>query len=97
MRQKFCCLFVLMILSSCASKKDILYLQDADNIVNNNLNYSSATIQPNDILRISIESLEPEAALIYNKGISQGVQAQSIQLLQLDGYLVSIDLSLIHI
>lgn len=91
MRLKFCGLLILMFLCSCASKKDVLYLQDADNVANSNLNYTSATIQPNDILRISIESLEPEAALIYNKGVSQSVQAQSIQLLQLDGYLVSID------
>lgn len=91
MRLKFCGLLMLIFLSSCASKKDVLYLQDADNVANTNLNYTNATIQPNDILKISIESLEPEAALIYNKGVSQNVQVQSLELLQLNGYLVSID------
>jgi len=89
MKLKFYGLVMVLFLASCASRKDILYLQDADKVANSTLNYTSATIQPNDILRISIESLEPEAALIYNKGFAKGVQSQSIALLQLDGYLVS--------
>ncbi|WP_235898281.1 polysaccharide biosynthesis/export family protein [Winogradskyella ouciana] len=66
-------------------------MQDAKTEGNGNVNYSTATIQPNDILKITVETLVPEAAIPYNKTSSQGNQPQSMQLLQLDGYLVSLD------
>ena len=84
-------LAALFILGSCASKKDILYLQDADTHSTGAVNYANATIQPNDILKITVESDVPETALPYNRGSGQGVMAQNIQVMQLDGYLVALD------
>ncbi|WP_369997319.1 polysaccharide biosynthesis/export family protein [Winogradskyella sp.] len=84
-------LLVVVLISSCASKKEILYLQDAETTGSGEVKYNSANIQPNDILKITVEALDPEAALPYNKVSSQGIQAQSIQLLQLNGYLVALD------
>ncbi|EDP71472.1 polysaccharide export protein, BexD/CtrA/VexA family [Flavobacteriales bacterium ALC-1] len=83
-------LLSLIILASCASKKEVLYLQDIEAKGAGSIKYQSANIQPNDILKITIESQEPEAAAAYNKGVSQGAQPQNLQLLQLDGYMVSI-------
>ena len=80
---------LLFVVTSCASKKDILYLQDADANYSSKIEYQNATIQPNDILKISVETLEPLAALPYNRGISGGVTANSTELMQLNGYLVS--------
>jgi len=82
---------VFVVVSSCASKKDILYMQDVTNVGPGNVNYQIPTIQPNDILKINVETLIPEAAAPYNKGVLQGMQPQNIQLLQLDGYLVSLE------
>ena len=82
---------ILLVCSSCVSKKDILYLQDADENAIGTVNYQNPTIQPNDILKITVESIIPEAAIPYNKNVTQGPIAQNIQLLQLDGYLVSVD------
>jgi len=82
----FCFIFILM--SSCASKKEILYLQDVDKYSNTTIEYSNAVIQPNDVLKITVGALEPEAALPYNK-MSNNQAAASIDLMQLDGYLVS--------
>ena len=79
-------LFVLM-LSSCASKKDIWYLQDAGENSATQINFQNTSIQPNDILKIDVETLVPEAAIPYNKG--GGIQQINIQILQLQGYLVS--------
>ncbi|WP_339627082.1 polysaccharide biosynthesis/export family protein [uncultured Winogradskyella sp.] len=84
-------LLVLLLMSSCASKKDILYMQDAESLDGAVLNYTDPTIQPNDILKITVASAMPEAALLYNKAGAQGMQVQNIQLLQLDGYLVSLE------
>lgn len=66
-------------------------MQDAMTEANGEVKYNSATIQPNDILKITVETLVPEAALPYNKSSSQGMQPQNVQLLQLEGYLVSLD------
>jgi len=41
-------------------------MQDAVQQDNNKVNYESANIQPNDILKISVESTMPEAAIPYN-------------------------------
>ncbi|MTE26553.1 polysaccharide biosynthesis/export family protein [Winogradskyella ouciana] len=91
MKRNLIFFLVLILVSSCASKKEVLYMQDAKTEGNGNVNYSTATIQPNDILKITVETLVPEAAIPYNKTSSQGNQPQSMQLLQLDGYLVSLD------
>jgi polysaccharide export outer membrane protein len=90
MKIKLLGLLSLVLLATCASKKDILYLQDIDATTERTVNYQSASIQPNDILKITIESLVPEAALPYNKSSAQGMQPQNIQLMQLEGYLVSL-------
>jgi polysaccharide export outer membrane protein len=66
-------------------------MQDVTNVGPGNVNYQIPTIQPNDILKINVETLIPEAAAPYNKGVLQGMQPQNIQLLQLDGYLVSLE------
>ncbi|MCA0151865.1 polysaccharide biosynthesis/export family protein [Winogradskyella vincentii] len=82
-------LLMLCVFASCASKKQVLYLQDATVEGIGKINYQSAKIQPNDILKITVESSVPEAAIPYNKNITQGPVAQNIQILQLEGYLVS--------
>ena len=80
---------LLLVITSCASRKDILYLQDADANYSSKIEYQNATIQPNDILKITIETLEPLAALPYNRGVSGSASANSPELMQLMGYLVS--------
>jgi polysaccharide export outer membrane protein len=80
---------LFLIFSSCASKKEILYLQDSTDYNETPLNYSIPKIQPNDILKIEIGALIQESAIPYNKSKSAAGGGQSIELLQLEGYLVS--------
>ena len=89
MKPRIISLFILSILYSCATKKKVLYLQDATAQGASEVNYVSAKIQPNDILKITVESLVSEAAIPYNKNVTQAPIAQNLQLLQLEGYLVS--------
>ncbi|OUS03475.1 ligand-binding protein [Flavobacteriales bacterium 33_180_T64] len=89
MKIKFLGLLLLLVLSSCASKKDILYLQDANKNNNSEITYQNATIQPNDILKVTVESLVPEAAIPYNRGATTGAMVNSIELIKLNGYLVT--------
>jgi polysaccharide export outer membrane protein len=91
MKQSICStLFFVLLLSSCASKKDILYFQDAANYSSVPLARTSATIQPNDILSITVSALVPETALPYNiQSGSGGATTPNIETMKIQGYLVS--------
>ena len=84
-------LFIL-VLSSCASKKDLLYFQDAENSIPAKIEYANNTLQPNDILDVKIGALVPETAIPYNNLVQKSGQAlQDIELIKLQGYLVGTD------
>ena len=87
MKLKFLMLMIGIALTSCASKKDIWYIQDAGENNTAQINFQQTTIQPNDILKIDVETLVPEAAQPYNKIGS--INQISLLVLQLDGYLVN--------
>jgi polysaccharide export outer membrane protein len=78
---------ILVLLSSCVSKKDIVYLNDLKANENTNFQWSDVVVQPNDIISVKITSEDLELANPYN--LASGQQAvQGTQLL-LQGYLVS--------
>ena len=81
---------LILLFQSCVSKKEILYLQDIDDNSAQELVANTTTLQPNDILKIDIGALMPEAALPYNKTRPKGIQtANNLEVMKLDGYLVS--------
>ena len=80
---------VLILLQSCVSKKEMLYLQDVESFNNSEVTFTNHTLQVDDILKISVGALMPEAALPYNNVTASSVLANSIQVMKLDGYLVS--------
>ena len=79
-----------IILASCSTKNQLIYLKDFDkqntysktdySVLNNN-------IEVGDILKIDVQTIVPEAAIPYNK-ISIQTQSQNLDLLKLEGYLV---------
>ena len=79
------------ILSSCSTKKDILYVLDAkDKYDGASVNFELNKIQTNDILNVTISTLNPELSQPFNK-TQPGQNAMQIQNLNLIGYLVSPD------
>lgn len=79
---------VLVMLQSCTTKKNMLYLQDLDTYSNSTLNYAATKIQPNDILKIDISDLNPLVSAPFN--IASGASnLQSVEMMQLSGYLVT--------
>ncbi|WP_299228514.1 polysaccharide biosynthesis/export family protein [uncultured Psychroserpens sp.] len=82
---------ILFLASSCASKKEILYLQDSADYDNTVVQYTSPTIQPNDVLRITVGALVEETAIPYNKPTTFANQGGSVEMMQLEGYLVTED------
>ena len=79
----------LLLLQSCVSKKQMLYLQDLDTVSGQEVTYKKHTLQVDDILKISVGALIPEAALPYNNVTAGSVVANNIDVMLLDGYLVS--------
>ena len=82
----FC--LIILLFSSCASKKEVLYLQDYENFNNTSIVFLSPKIQTNDILKITVGALVEETAMPYNKMSSVGT---TIELMKLNGYLVTED------
>jgi polysaccharide export outer membrane protein len=76
----------LIFLSSCSSKKEVLYFNDIDaNNQDKNL-FTAGKIQSNDILSIIISSSSSDLAVMYNLN-----QDQKQNTLTFPGYLVNLD------
>jgi len=80
-------LLSILIIYSCVSKKQLLYLQDLKTYNNSEVISSKNTLQENDILSIKVSSFEKEASTPYNT--ASNFNGVSPQLIQLNGYLVS--------
>lgn len=93
MSKHLCCSLIFILVFSCTSKKEILYLQDADQYSNTEIVYTNSIIQPNDVLKINVSALIPDSAIPYNKQTNGA--GNSVALMQLDGYLVSDNLTII--
>jgi polysaccharide export outer membrane protein len=96
MRKLIFIIVSILMISACTSKRNITYLNGVDKYINTDITKQKKayTIQVDDILRIEIRSIIAEAAIIYNR-ISQNTGVTSnMNLMQLDGYLVSSDYSI---
>jgi len=80
---------VLILASSCVSKKNVLYLQDVNTDSERQINYTENKIQINDILSVRISSLYPEAAIPYNSKNIISPNSSLIETIKLQGNLVS--------
>ena len=64
-------------------------MQDVASYNNTDVTYNNYTLQVDDILKISVGALMPEAALPYNNVTAGNMVANNIDLMKLDGYLVA--------
>lgn len=81
---------ISIIITSCASKKDLYYLQDIDQMNINN-SFEFLDIQPGDILDIQIKALNPESVLVFQRQSALTPQQGQLQNRVIDGYLVADD------
>lgn len=91
--KKILLLLLIISLGSCATKEQVVYFQDGDELASINIDsiYQHPTIQVNDLLKIDLTALEPETLLpfMFEKNIaSNGNNNSRLELLKLDGYLV---------
>ena len=64
-------------------------MQDIASYNNTEVTFANHILQVDDILKISVGALMPEAALPYNNITAGNMVANNIDLIKLDGYLVS--------
>ena len=86
----------LFLLSACSSKRNITYLNGVNEYANTDISKQKTPyiIQEDDVLRIEIHSMVPEAAIVYNRIPQNTNTSINLNLLQLEGYLVSSDYSI---
>ena len=83
-------IFLISLFFSCSSKKNLVYLGDISmNPTKLNEELLKNIIQPGDIIKIDVSSEIPEAAFPYNKISNSQMQAQNLDIIKLEGYLVS--------
>ena len=85
----FLILFSVLLLQSCTTRKQMLYLQDLDEFKNSKINYAATKIQPNDILYIEVSDLNPIVSAPFNKNMASSSALMSIDMMRLTGYLVT--------
>lgn len=83
---------VLLVLSSCSSKKQILYFDNSNknNLIKVDYSQINQEIEPGDILKIDINTEIPEAAIPYKRN-SSSLPFNDINLLMLEGYRVDFE------
>ena len=84
-------LSVITLLTSCATKKEIVYFQDADNLAERKYSQTfEPIIESNDILYVSISSMNEAVLMPFKR--STGVEGNVINSnAGLQGYLVNVD------
>lgn len=65
-------------------------MQDINAYNNSEVKSTNPTLQPNDILKITVGALVPETAIPYNRINQTMVQTNTLEMMQLEGYLVSL-------
>jgi len=66
MNKIFTVITAVVLLSSCYSTKKVTYLQSDQNVLEVQNNPQIYLIQPNDILNIRVQSLDPEQSAFFN-------------------------------
>lgn len=90
MKRIICVLaLLLLLLQSCATKKDILYFQDSTEYKSSPIEYAGSLIQSNDILSITVGAKIPETVIPYNIQQVGANSMTNIETIKLQGYLVS--------
>lgn len=89
-----CFFLIALLFTSCASKKDVLYLQDVDFGKKQIENNYTTVFQPDDILVINVSSPDVKGAMPFNMpnvsansttGVVNGLQQQINYLIRKDG------------
>ena len=84
-------LFLIIFICSCTSKKNVVYFDNIENYPTTKIDtwIQPSTIQINDILKIDVTSTFLEAAAPYNRKPEFLNPQSNIEVMRLEGYLIS--------
>lgn len=96
MKKPVLILLILLSLTSCVTKKEMIYFQNSSNNNKSTVDYNVTRIQINDILHIIVNSLDAEASSVFSLNTSTSSEnsnnnSNNINSIRLFGYLVSPD------
>lgn len=95
--KKLIVLALILLTVGCASKKDVLYFQDIDDLNFELLDQLTTTtlVEPDDILRVRLTALDAESLIPFQFEkpglVQQRTTFNNLEMLQLNGYLVDKD------
>ena len=81
--------FLFFFIASCSTKKKVLYFQDIEESEVYSVDYKDYQIKVDDILKIDVNTSDPELALEYNR--NSDMSSNNLESIQLDGYQVNND------
>ena len=90
MSRFFVFLFIIFI-TSCSSKKDIVYLQDFNDKSQLNIEYAPYLLKIDDILKINVYLDSPEASMSVNKSVQIPGFTNTKDAIVLNGYKINTD------
>ena len=90
MRMRFFLIYIFVIISSCSTKRNIIYIQDSDIKKHYNTDYKDYLIKVDDVLKIDIKTVDPELALLFNKDQDNNLSSSKDAILY-NGYQVNSD------
>ena len=74
---KYLYLFAFVLLTSCYTIKKVTYLQSDENVLAVPNNYQAYLVQPNDILNIRVQSLDPDQSNFFNISSAENRPSQA--------------------
>ena len=80
---------IIFLVFSCASKNDVLLIQNSKNDINYPHKFEQITISPDDILKINVSSQTEELAQLFSFTNIQNSAGSNIENYQLNGFLVN--------
>ena len=81
--------FIILLINSCSSKKDIIYLNVPEDVQNFEYSYETHKIEVDDILKIDVITDNIELAYIYDPKLVNTSVNNSLETLTYSGYIVS--------
>lgn len=81
--------FILLFVSSCVPKKEVVYLQEIEKLTTNQVTNYEPLIKSDDVLFIHVITLDPKAAEPFNIGQNEGGVAANAMQMQRMTYLVN--------
>jgi len=88
MRIALMLIICIFLCNSCSSKKNILYIQEANELINYTNNFETYQLRVDDIIKIDVGVEIPESSILLNKDQNTVLNSSTKESIVLNGYLI---------